>query len=159
MISDSLFDKLLKAFNFDNYMENKIKEIYDNVKLEQINVNKTPDEVSAFIEFTFLELKSGTKPQDIQRHFSSNRHMNFFDNFMYEGASAEVTAALNKVGLGTDVLKGIKSNQSQHFEFMTPVGELNIYNTWVQQGRSKHLEFFTIYLNGEIIFNFDGGKW
>lgn len=144
----------------------KVYEMYKNLMTENTNKNKTEMEQISLIEDIILGrnafgkggILDGKEKESWDRIYndhSDNKHMNYFDNVLAEGERDKIIKALSRNGLSTDVLRGIRKNQS--FEGSSN-GVQVIQEMGETEDGSPQVVYFEIKYNGKTIYNFSREK-
>lgn len=131
---------------YSQQLISKVEKAYDIIKYQEINKNKTKEELFATLDSIAFNLEQGgyRTAEGASREYSDNKHMNYFDNFGEEGLSYQITEALAKKNIGTDVLKGVKSFEDNYIEIKDK--GVNISINWSNQGEdSKTISNIIIY--------------
>lgn len=115
VLNDSDIIDILNNIGVSDKTLNETINAYDMVKYQEVNKNKTYEELSSTIEaIAFnIEFNGYATPEEASREFSDNKHITYFDHFGESGLSNDIVKVLNDNGVGTDILKGIKSFQDQ----------------------------------------------
>lgn len=92
------------------YQEMEARELFYDLMREKQNINKDIPTQEALLAEIARKLSYGETRESVFRQHGDNKHLNYFDVFLEEGASKNILDALNYYGISTDVLKGIKKN-------------------------------------------------
>lgn len=165
ILSDLQIDKIMEDFLKKNsgkidLTQNQIyetKEIFKSVMLDEVNINKNYLEQESLITDIAIGFSFGETKERIFRAHSTNKHMNFFDNFMEEGQASKIQSVLNEKGISTEVLRGIKAGSPFDFSVEHPNGHIEIsgYICPSPDGENDENDFFEIKINGEVVYRWD----
>lgn len=131
------------------------KILYDRLMNEKINQTKNEWEQEALITDIAIGLAMGESPDFIFRQHSDSKHLNYFDVFLEDGETDRVLRALEKHGISTDVLKGIKKN----VDFDVTTGNVRVVQTMSdEEDTSPTIDSFEIYKDGKLIYMWSPGE-
>lgn len=145
---------------FSKYSINSLVDmtvrLFDDVMRQSVNKNKGILEQESLVQSILYELSSGSTIDQSFLSHSDYQHIEYFDNFMYEGASREVMNIFKKKGLDLNQLKGLKPGTD--FD-KAKFGDVYITQVIEKDGDSFIISYFKIEdKNGNIIFEFGGDK-
>lgn len=111
VLNDNEVTDILDKYDYPKSIVDKVVDAYNLIKFQDINKDKTLEELDATLNAIAFNLEQGgyDTAEGASREFSSNKHINYFDNFGEFGLSDEIVEVLSNIGAGTDVLKGLKS--------------------------------------------------
>ena len=125
--------------------------LYDRLMNEKVNQTKNVWEQEALVTDIAIGLAMGESTDLIFRQHADNKHLNYFDVFLEAGEADRIQQALQKHGISTDVLKGIKKN----VDFDVTIGNVRVVQTMSdEEDTSPTIDSFEIYQNRELIY-----KW
>ena len=154
IINEQQMDKHLRQWWQDNkdlidFNELKLfktKEMFSQLMTEKNNLSKTMDEQLSMLTDIAYGFAINEKENATFNRYADNKHLNYFDIFLEDGQRGMITEALNRAGISTDVLKGIKKNVPYD---ATIDGVRVVQET---EPPSNTISYFAIYKDGEKIY-------
>lgn len=129
--------------------ELKAKDLFYDLMKEKQNSSKDLPTQEALLAEIARKLAIGEKPESVFRQHGDNKHLNYFDVFLEEGASGDILDILKENGISTDILKGIKKN----VPFDVTVDGIRVVQEMSNgEDTSPTIERFAIYKDGSLIY-------
>lgn len=127
----------------------KTKEMFGRLMSEKNNLTKTVDEKLSMLTDIAYGYAIGDKENATFNRYADNKHLNYFDIFLEDGQRSVIQEALNRAGVSTEVLKGIKKNVPYD---ATVNGVRVVQET---EPPSNTISYFAIYVDGEKIYEWN----
>lgn len=131
---------------------------YKQLMYEKVNINKTIEEQEDLITAIIIgrnTLNGKGEVETWNRIFTEHsdlKHLSYFDNFLREGETDKIIAALKKHGLSTEVLRGVKANQN----ITTTIDGVTVHQeVGIDDEGYKYVSYFSIKYNGKTIYEYD----
>lgn len=132
-----------------------VLRVYDKLQ-DESNVQKyNKNQQYSLLDDIVSGNELGETEQELFRHHGSQKHLNYFDNFLADGQSDAIVDAIHRYGGSADVLRGVKPYKSQQFKAPSDP-RFEIYQEWTKgdDGSSPVLLFFEVRFNGQVIYRF-----
>lgn len=140
--------------SFNNTKVEKTADMFKRLMSEKSNSTKTIDEQFSMLTDIAYGFAINENENATFNHYADNKHLNYFDVFLEEGERSNITEALNKANIPTDVLKGIKKNIPYDANTRTEDGRL-VRVVQETEPPSNTISYFAIYVDGEMIYSWD----
>lgn len=151
--------------NLTNSEVERIKKIYHSLENEKNLISKNLDETMSVvtgIANDVIMARQNSKISDnvMYDRFADNKHMNYFDIFLEDGARGDITETLKSYKIPTDILKPIRkmtdySSMPEHVN-----GQLVqiVQETDKDDDGYVYVSNFKIIVDGEPIYQFSADK-
>lgn len=134
------------------------KDVDEMVKIFNLVLDETGTTYSNFAQQDKLVngiiqqyLGQGEEAEDVLYTFSDINHMEYYDNFMYSGASKDIAKILMENGIPLDALRGVGVVIGE-LPIHKDKYDLHIYQKWEKINGSPVLVYFTMYIGDKCVF-------
>lgn len=148
----------MPEINYHKANFGRVKKAYNSIKYDEINQNKTLKELQSTVDSMVEGFAMGESAIDVRLQHSDVRHISYFNQFMYDGATNDILKALNENGIPTSVLRGLRYKKVEEGETFRQ--DFNIDGVEVSQEIELDDEGypvvvgFSITKNGEQIYGY-----
>lgn len=132
--------------------EAEASEIFFNLMKEKVNSKKDIEMQKSMVSDIVIGLSRGEKSKDFERRYGDNRHLEYFNTVLEEGAAGQIIEALRNNNLPTDILKGVRRD-TPYNEFVKGYKGVRVIQEIEKvEGTSPFVSYFAIEKDGNIIY-------
>lgn len=152
---------IVESPDYEPVSKDKYSDMYDlYVKSAQLDIFvsgiNNPTAQETILYDIYHGIASGRETYaDIWDYYSTNKHMDYYDSFLYEGATKEIKEVLLHAGVNSEILKRIRKMQPDAYRIDQNGHSCNVIQEIEHPpGGSPYISLFQIYVDGKLIFTF-----
>lgn len=139
-------------FSFDQDKFERTIDLFEALKNEKTNADKSIGAQQNMLQFLAQGQVKNEDIEQTKRHFSDNKHLNYYDEFMENGLSNKILSFLVQNGIPTEALKVVKTFDDNTWtvpKHMLHKGDNRKIEIVQETGDPSNTIYgFSIYING-----------
>lgn len=144
---------------------NTIIDMYNRVINDDVHKTKGIQEQESMITYMSASIRGNEDLLKLENHFSDNKHMSFFQDFMDEEDYIRMRDIFQRLEIPTSVLKGYRAGHKNEISTsytdkngITHFVSIEGYTNFSPDGTEDSEDYLDIFVDGTKIFSMDNDK-
>lgn len=142
-----------------------IVDMYNRVINDDVHKTKGVQEQESMVTYMANSIRGNEDLMKLENHFSDNKHMSFFQDFMDEEDYIRMRDVFNKLKMPTSVLRGYRAGKENDISTsyidekgITHLVRVHGYTNFSPDGTEDDNDFLDIYVDGAKVYSMNDNR-
>ena len=142
-----------------------IVDMYNRVINDDVHKTKGVQEQESMVTYMANSIRGNEDLMKLENHFSDNKHMSFFQDFMDEEDYIRIRDVFNKLKMPTSILRGYRAGKENDIPTsytdengITHLVRIHGYTNFSPDGTEDDNDFLDIYVDGVKVYSMNDNR-
>lgn len=142
-----------------------IVDMYNRVINDDVHKTKGVQEQESMVTYMANSIRGNEDLMKLENHFSDNKHMSFFQDFMDEEDYIRMRDVFNKINMPTSILRGYRAGKENDIPTsytdengITHLVRVHGYTNFSPDGTEDNNDFLDIYVDGVKVYSMNDNR-